>query len=101
MRVARMITAMDLHAAGEPGRVIIGGVLDVPGGSMLEKQQSLEREWDGLRKLMLREPRGYPAMCCNLVLPSSDLRAAAGFVILEQTEYPPISGSNLICTATT
>jgi proline racemase len=100
MRVARMITAMDLHAAGEPGRVIIGGVLDVPGGSMFEKRQYLEREGDGLRKLMLREPRGYPAMCCNLVLPSSDNRAAAGFVIMEQTEYPPMSGSNLICTAT-
>jgi proline racemase len=34
------------------------------------------------------------------VLPPTDRRAAAGFVIMEQTEYPPMSGSNIICTAT-
>lgn len=27
MRLTKMITAVDTHAAGEPGRVIIGGVL--------------------------------------------------------------------------
>ena len=32
-----MIHAVDLHACGEPGRVIVGGVLDVPGESMFEK----------------------------------------------------------------
>src|SRR5207248_1434528 len=55
---------------------------------------------DNLRKLMLREPRGYPASNCNLILPPTDPRAAAGFVIMEQTEYPPMSGTNTICVAT-
>jgi proline racemase len=32
-----MISAVDAHACGEPGRVIVGGVLDVPGASMFEK----------------------------------------------------------------
>ena len=31
MHLTNMITAVDAHAGGEPGRVIIGGVLDVPG----------------------------------------------------------------------
>ncbi len=31
MRMSKMIQAVDTHACGEPGRVIIGGVLDVPG----------------------------------------------------------------------
>jgi len=100
MRASRMLMAVDLHAAGEPGRVILGGVPDVPGASMFEKRTYLEEHMDGLRKLMLREPRGYPALCCNVVLPPVDRRAAAGFVIMEQTEYPPMSGSNIICTAT-
>jgi proline racemase len=95
-----MIMAVDLHAAGEPGRVILGGVGDVPGDSMFEKRKYFEQHFDSVRKLMLREPRGYPALCCNLVLPPTDKRAAAGFVIMEQTEYPPMSGSNIICTAT-
>ncbi len=100
MRTNRVIHAVDLHAAGEPGRVIVGGVLDVPGATMFEKMQHLERHGDGLRKLMLREPRGYPASNCNLVLPPTHPDADAGFVIMEQTEYPPMSGTNTMCTVT-
>ncbi|MDH3367223.1 MAG: proline racemase family protein [Gemmatimonadota bacterium] len=100
MRRPRVITAIDAHAAGEPGRVITAGIDDVPGASMFEKRLYLERHADWLRKLMLREPRGYPALCCNVILPPTDPRADAGFVIMEQTEYPAMSGSNTICVAT-
>ena len=100
MRFANLITAVDAHACGEPGRVITGGVLDVPGSTMFEKKNYLERHADQLRTRMLREPRGYPAMCCNVILPPTDPRADAGFVIMEQMEYPVMSGSNTICVAT-
>ncbi len=100
MRLARMIQAVDAHAAGEPGRVIVGGVLDVPGATMLEKALHLERHGDALRRSMLREPRGYPAANCNLVLPPTHPDADAGFVIMEHVEYPAMSGTNTICTAT-
>ena len=100
MRMERAIQAVDLHAAGEHARVIVDGVPDVPGASMFEKMQYLERHSDWLRKLMLREPRGYPAANCNLVLPPTVPEADAGFVIMEQTEYPPMSGHNTMCTVT-
>ncbi len=100
MRLSRMITAVDAHACGEPGRVITGGVVDVPGDTLFEKKLYLENHADDLRKLMLREPRGYPALCCNVILPPTHPEADAGFVIMEQTEYPPMSGSNTICVAT-
>ena len=100
MRLANEITAVDLHACGEPGRVITGGVSEVPGRTMFEKKTWLEEHGDALRKLMLREPRGYPAANCNLLLPPSDPRAQAGFVIMEQVEYPAMSGTNTICVVT-
>jgi proline racemase len=100
VRLDNLITAIDLHAAGEPGRVITGGVLDVPGRTMFEKKQHFEAHADALRKRMLREPRGYPAANCNVVLPPTRPEAHAGFVIMEQVEYPPMSGSNTICVAT-
>lgn len=100
MHVTDVIQAVDLHADGEPGRVIVGGVLDVPGASMFEKMQYLQAHMDHLRKRMLREPRGYPAANCNLILPPTRPEADAGFVIMEQTEYPPMSGTNTICVAT-
>ena len=100
MRLARMLQAVDLHAAGEPGRVIVGGVLDVPGATILEKAHHLEEHGDGLRRLMLREPRGYPALCANVILPPTDPDADAGYVIMEHVEYPGMSGTNTICVAT-
>ncbi len=95
-----MIQAVDVHACGEPGRVIVGGVLDVPGATMFEKMTHLHQHGDSLRKLMLNEPRGYPALCCNLILPPTHPDADAGFVIMEHVEYPGMSGSNTICVVT-
>lgn len=100
MRLARLLTAVDLHACGEPGRVITGGVLDVPGRTMFEKMKHFEQHADDLRRRMLFEPRGYPAMCCNVLLPPTIPGADAGFVIMEPVEYPPMSGTNTICVAT-
>ena len=37
MRISNVIHAVDTHVGGEPGRVIVGGVLDVPGNTMFEK----------------------------------------------------------------
>ncbi len=96
----RDVFAVDAHAEGEPGRVIVGGVLDPPGASMFEKMQNFRRDYDALRLRMLREPRGYPAANCNLLLPPTNPQAAAGYIIMEQVEYPPMSGSNTICVAT-
>ena len=78
MRVSNMVQAVDAHACGEHGRVIVGGVLDVPGATMFDKMCHLRDHADGLRKRMLREPRGYPAANCNLILPSSHPEADAG-----------------------
>ena len=100
MTFDRRITAVDIHADGMPGRVITGGVSDVPGATMLDKARYLETHADDLRKIMLNEPRGYPASCCNLVLPSSNPAADYGYVIMEHVEYPAMSGSNTICTVT-
>src|SRR5271170_2453390 len=100
MRFSSMITAVDAHACGEPGRVITGGVLDVPGSTMFEKKVYLETHADHIRRRMLREPRGYPAANCNLILPPTHPEADAGFVVMDQVEYPPMSGTNTICVVT-
>src|SRR4029079_18043575 len=65
-----------------------------------EKMRYLREHRDDIRKLMLREPRGYPGLCANILLPPTDPEADAGFVIMEQMEYAPMSGSNTICVAT-
>lgn len=95
-----MITVVGAHAEGELNEVITGGVLDVPGTTMFEKARWLETEGDDLRAFLLHEPRGKVTMCTNLVLPSRHPEAQAGFVIIEPASYPPMSGTNTICTVT-
>lgn len=100
MRFSRMINVVGVHAAGELNEVITGGVLDVPGASMFEKMQYLERKGDDLRNFLLNEPRGRVTQCVNLVLPATRPEADAGFVIMESDFYVPMSGTNTICTTT-
>ena len=96
----RTITVVGCHAEGEVGRVITGGVLPPPGETLFAKKQYLEREADGLRKFLLYEPRGGAFVHANLIVPPVSASADAGFIIMEPTDYPPMSGSNAICVAT-
>lgn len=99
MTFKRMVHAVDTHA-GTPMRVITGGVPNVPGATVYEKMKWLEANDDQLRKLVLREPRGYPAHCCNLLVPPCHPEADAGYIIMEQVEYPMMSGGNTISVVT-
>ncbi len=99
MRTERAITVVGCHAGGEVGNVVVGGVLPPPGDTVFAKMQALAAD-DSLRRLLLREPRGSVAQHANLIVPSARPDCAAGFVIMEPTEYPAMSGSNTICVAT-
>lgn len=98
------VDAIDAHVQGDHARVVIGGglgVLAAPGETMFERMTAFERNSDWFRLLMLREPRGYPQCCVNLVVPPVDPRAAAGFIIMEQQRYyAAMSGTNTIAVAT-
>ena len=100
MRSRRMITVVGCHAGGEIGNVIVGGVLPPRGATVFEQMQALQRDGDWLRRMLLREPRGSVAAHANLVVPATRPDCDAGFIIMEPTEYPAMSGSNTICTAT-
>lgn len=99
MGFRRTIHAVDTHA-GTPMRVITGGVPHVPGETVYQKMRYLEQHGDQLRKLMMREPRGYPAHCCNLLVAPTHPEADAGYIIMEQVEYPVMSGGNTISVVT-
>lgn len=91
---------VEAHAEGEVGRVVMGGVLDVPGATMLDKLAYLNGTDDSLRRFLVFEPRGYPAMSTNLVFPPSRPDADAAFVVLQGDRAHAMSGSNAICVTT-
>ncbi|MEZ5776519.1 MAG: proline racemase family protein [Hyphomicrobiaceae bacterium] len=100
MRSARMISVVGCHAEGEVGDVIVGGVLPPAGRTMFEKMRTMEREHDHVRRFLMCEPRGSVCRHLNLIVPSTREDCDAGVIIMEPTEYVPMSGSNSMCTVT-
>jgi trans-L-3-hydroxyproline dehydratase len=95
----RTITVVGCHAGGEVGNVVVDGVAPPPGATVLEQMEALRAD-DSLRRFLLREPRGSVATHANLIVPATREGCAAGYIIMEPTEYPLMSGSNTICVAT-
>ncbi|MGH3639459.1 MAG: proline racemase family protein [Mycobacterium sp.] len=100
MRLNNLVDIVGCHAEGEVGDVVVGGVGNVPGATMFDKRNYLQSHRDDLRLRLLREPRGNVIRSVNVVLPSNNPKAVMGYVIMESTEYPAMSGSNTICVAT-
>lgn len=96
----QLIEAIDVHAEGEPGRVLMGLGLRISGATMAEKLAYCQEHLDGLRRAVLREPRGYPGLCSPLLVPPADPGCDVGMIVMEQGGFRPMSGSNLICSAT-
>lgn len=95
----RTITVVGCHAGGEVGNVVVAGVEPPPGTTVREQMEALRAD-DRLRRFLLREPRGSVATHANLIVPATRPDCDAGFIVMEPTEYPLMSGSNTICVAT-
>lgn len=100
MRWKQTLQLAEVHCEGEIGKVITGGVLGIPGASMLDKMNYINEVDDSLRRLVTLEPRGCLQMSVNLLLPPTRPEAHAGFIVLQADKAHPMSGSNCICVVT-
>src|SRR5215469_12740746 len=100
MRWKKTLQLVDVHCEGEIGKVITGGVVGIPGETMLDKMNYINEVDDSLRKLVVLEPRGCLQMSVNLLLPPTHPEAHAGFIVLQADKAHPMSGSNSICVVT-
>lgn len=83
VRADKLITLVGAHAEGEIGKVITGGVLDIPGSTMQEKLKHIATVDDSLLKFCLFEPQDAPANGLTLCTgslganPANDIPAIA------------------------
>lgn len=96
----RELELIDTQSGGDVSRIVVAGVGELPGATLHEQVRYLESHGDGLRRLLLNEPYGDPAMSVDLVVLPKRPEAQAGYIIMEAMGYPLYSGSNTICTAT-
>jgi len=71
------IRVIDSHTGGEPFRVVINGVPEIPGDTVLERRRYATQHLDHYRRLLMWEPRGhadmYGAFVGQPTEPGSDL----------------------------
>ena len=63
------ITCIDAHTGGEPLRIITSGFPPIPGDTILKKREYVNKHYDGLRKMLMLEPRGHSGMYGCILTP--------------------------------
>jgi trans-L-3-hydroxyproline dehydratase len=90
------ITTIDTHTAGEPLRIITGGIPPIPGGTILEKRRYAKVHLDYLRTALLWEPRGHADMYgCILTEPVTE-DGTVGVLFLHNEGFSTMCGHGII-----
>jgi proline racemase len=87
MHLNRIITTIDTHTAGEPTRIITGGLPHIPGKSMQEKKAWMAGNEDDLRKMLMREPRGHRDMFGAILTAPVSEGADIGIIYMDGGGY--------------
>ncbi|MBM3687505.1 MAG: proline racemase [Actinobacteria bacterium] len=100
MRASRTFDAVDSHTEGMPARVIVGGVGEIPGATMMDKRLHFMEHMDEVRRLLMLEPRGHSAMSGAILQPPTRDDADWGVVYIEVSGCLPMCGHGTIGVAT-
>jgi trans-L-3-hydroxyproline dehydratase len=90
------ITAIDAHTAGEPLRVITGGLSPIPGATMLEKRRYAQEHLDHLRTALMWEPRGHADMYGCIVTEPVTPDGTLGVLFLHNEGFSTMCGHGVI-----
>ena len=100
MRSRRVLHTVESHTEGMPTRVVTGGVGVLPGETMFDRRRWFLANSDGLRKLLMNEPRGHSAMSGAILQPPTRPDADYGVLYIEVTGCLPMCGHGTIGVAT-
>ncbi len=90
------VTTTDYHTAGEPFRIVTGGVPPLEGPTVLAKRRFALERLDEVRKLLVFEPRGHADMYGCLVTEPDDAGADLGAVFFHNAGYSTACGHGTI-----
>lgn len=99
MRASRLITAVDSHTEGMPTRVVTGGIGVIPGATMNDRRLHFIAHLDHVRRFLMLEPRGHPAMSGAILQPSTRSDCDWGVVFIEVSGCLPMCGHGTIGVA--
>ncbi len=94
------VRAVDYHTAGEPFRIVTGGVDAPHGNTILDKRRDAHERLDDVRRLLVHEPRGHADMYGCFVVEPNDDDADLGVVFFHNAGYSTACGHGTIALVT-
>jgi trans-L-3-hydroxyproline dehydratase len=90
------IETLDAHTGGEPLRIILSGLPEIKGSTILEKRRYMKATYDHLRTALMFEPRGHADMYGCIVTPPVTKDADFGVIFMHNEGYSTMCGHGII-----
>ncbi|MEM2406765.1 MAG: proline racemase family protein [Sulfolobales archaeon] len=96
----RTIFVIDTHTLGNPTRIIVGGLPNIPGRSIIEKMLYVKKNLDHVISGIIWEPRGHDDMGAAILVPPSTDEADVGVIFRGALDYLAMCGHMTIGVVT-
>jgi len=90
------VKTLETHTEGEPLRIILSGLPELKGNTILERRGYMMKNFDHLRKVLMWEPRGHADMYGAVITPPVNEDADFGVLFLHNEGYSTMCGHAII-----
>jgi len=90
------IKTIDVHVEGEPLRIILEGLPNIPGKTILEKRNYFLKNLDHFRKALIWEPRGHADMYGAVITEPENEESDFGVLFLHNEGLSTMCGHGII-----
>lgn len=95
----RRLVVIESHTGGEPFRIVVDGLGEIPGHTVLERRRYAMDHLDDLRKALMWEPRGHADMYGGWLGPPTTSEADLSVLFLHNDGFSTMCGHGIIALA--
>jgi len=93
------LSVIESHAGGEPFRIVVDGLPEIPGETVLERRRFAETHLDSLRRSLMWEPRGHADMYGGWITPPVRSDSDLSILFLHNEGFSTMCGHGIIALA--
>ena len=90
--VENCVTTIDSHTEGETTRLIVNGLEEIKGKTMMDKLDWFKSRYDHIRCLLTKEPRGSKEILAAVLTENVTPTAKFGLIYMDAKRYPYLCG---------
>src|SRR5262249_24154770 len=99
VRLAMILSTVEMHTGGEPTRIIVDGWPRFVGKTLLDKRREAKEQVDHLRRSLMPEPRGHDGMYGALLVEPDHPDADLAVLFMHVKGYSTLCGHATIALA--